>query len=407
MTMGKRILIIDDDEDVLNIYTACFRDTDFVIDTAGDGIIGLQKLKSFRPDLIILDIMMPGMNGYGFCEGFIKQEGDITTPIIFASAEQDNDRANAFSYGVVDYLVKPFRKTDLLVSISRNIGTGDRWKTFMEKAAAAKDAPGPDSFGEFAGFLAGKTGTGAAGKERLLGAGPAGFYAEASRLNIRPDITAQTLAEFYNMRYLPVVDPETVSLGFLPIVFLHKNKTVLVNDPSGGACFVTAEPFNEGFTGLLKFAAGHPFCVTEQENIELLFNRDRNDSGVPGGSFRIEGAEKAAGSRDKWESAALIKLSNVLIAKALFSGEKSVAIEPRNPMADIRLGSQRPFAVMAKTGLSLILRYKIISGMDIVDNLRPQKGAFTVEFNGRKYAIEASTVPSPSGERCSLAISGV
>ena len=108
---------------------------------------------------------------------------------------------------------------------------------------------------------------------------------------------------------------------------------------------------------------------------------------------------------NKWESAAIIKLSNILLSKAAARGENSILIEPRNPLADVRFGQQKPFQVMAKTGGTIVLRYKTLSGLDVAENKKLQKGRFELEFSGKKYTIQVTTSPVLAGENCTISIS--
>ncbi len=404
--MGKRILVIDDDTDILDIYRACFKDMDYIIETAENGLDGLEKFKSFRPDLIILDIMMPKMNGFEFCAGLRKEEGEVAVPIIFASAGQDNDKPNAFSYGVVDYMVKPFRKTDLINSVAKNIDTGSRWSEFLQKAGALKQQPADGPFLEFLKYLAGKSEI-EAGQKEILNSSPSDFYLNVEKLNIQPDHIAESLAEFYKMKYFPVVDPESVQLGLLPVSFLQNNRVVATRDAAGDPCFILAEPFNEGLVSLLKSVADYCFAVTEPANIDLLFDKDRVSPGVPAGGFNIISPFKEANTSNKWESTAIMKLSNVLLSKAMIKGENSILIEPRNPLSSIRFGQQKSFQVMAKTGGTIVSRYKILSGLDAAENKRPQKGGFKLDFKGKRYNVQVSTIPITAGENCAVSISAV
>jgi len=404
--MGKRILIIDDDVDIINIYQACFKGTEFTVDSAGNGFEGLKKYTEFKPNLIILDIMMPEVNGFEFCVALRKQEGEIPVPVIFASAEQDNDRPKAFSYGAVDYLVKPFRKADLFESINKNIGTGAKWEKFLDDARALGPAGGGTKYKSFIEKFAAAIEAAPEAKGLISAAGPRELYSVCEGLKIGSYRVAQQLAEYYAMPYMPFIDPESIIMGFLPVSFLQNNKVVAVKDMSGKPCFVVAEPFNEGLMDLLKNYAGYPFAVTEPKNIDLLFDNDMTDHGMEIGQFMIEMPSEQKAPPNKWESAGIMKLSNILIAKAIMQGEKGISVEIRNPAAYIKLGQQRPAQVMAKTGIALILRYKILAGLDIVDNQNAQNGDIKIDFLGNKYTVKVAAVPNPTGESCVLSISG-
>ena len=199
--------------------------------------------------------------------------------------------------------------------------------------------------------------------------------------------------------------PESLLLGFLPVSFLQTNKAAAVMDAAGNSCFVVAEPYNEGLTAFLRAYADKPIAVTEPENIELLFAKGRERIVVGGAELKVESPFDTSGASRKWESAAMANLSNVILVKTVLQGEKGVVIEPRNPVAYIRFGAQKPFQVMAKTGAVMTMHYKMLSGLDVTDNTNPQSGGFTINFAGKKYKVNITTAPSAQGENCSVNIS--
>jgi len=105
------ILYIDDSRDNLNLVER-FLEKSYRVITAESGQEGLKITNDRKPDLLLLDIMMPGMDGYEVCS--LLQENDDTAyiPVIFVSAMgEERDKARAFSVGAADYIVKPIRKT--------------------------------------------------------------------------------------------------------------------------------------------------------------------------------------------------------------------------------------------------------------------------------------------------------
>jgi two-component system alkaline phosphatase synthesis response regulator PhoP len=114
----KRILIIDDEKDFCDLTQSLLEAYGFDVDCALDGGHGLKKVESFSPDLIILDILMPGMDGYAVCK---KLKGDRLTskiPIIVLSAVDKEDSAKEMLLSGADgYMVKPFEIESLLFAI--------------------------------------------------------------------------------------------------------------------------------------------------------------------------------------------------------------------------------------------------------------------------------------------------
>lgn len=115
----KIILTVDDDENTRKMLSFLFVAKGFKVISAKDGIDAFEILKLTKPDVIILDIMMPGMGGFELCKR-IKADNNLKEiPIIVLTAlASSEDRERAFSLGVYDYLEKPFRPHDLVRKIT-------------------------------------------------------------------------------------------------------------------------------------------------------------------------------------------------------------------------------------------------------------------------------------------------
>lgn len=109
---ASRILVVDDNSEIREIIQILLTGEGFLVDEAGDGTTALDKLKKQTFDLIILDIMMPGLNGYQTCLEIRKTSN---APILFLSARtKDSDKTLGFSSGGDDYLAKPFSYNELI-----------------------------------------------------------------------------------------------------------------------------------------------------------------------------------------------------------------------------------------------------------------------------------------------------
>ena len=114
----KTILLVDDEQDIIDSISVRLQASGYQIIAARDGLEALKKARSLRPDLIILDLMLPKMDGYKVARllKFDKRYSDI--PILILSARgQEIDKELARSAGADDYLVKPFDSAELLTRI--------------------------------------------------------------------------------------------------------------------------------------------------------------------------------------------------------------------------------------------------------------------------------------------------
>jgi DNA-binding response OmpR family regulator len=109
---GKRILIVDDDTELLELATLQFSNVGAEVCTAVDGQEGLARVLEFQPDLVLLDIMMPKLDGWDTCTS-IREISDV--PIIFLTALRSDDQVvRGLDLGAVDYVAKPYSGRVLL-----------------------------------------------------------------------------------------------------------------------------------------------------------------------------------------------------------------------------------------------------------------------------------------------------
>ncbi|MBU1147494.1 MAG: response regulator [Candidatus Omnitrophica bacterium] len=116
--MAKKILVIDDEPDVVKVVTSRLEANGYEVITANDGDAGLEKLKSEGADLIILDVMMPRMDGYTFVKKIRADDSIPKVPVIILTAK-DRMKDLFEIEGIKDYLVKPFDSKELLEKVKK------------------------------------------------------------------------------------------------------------------------------------------------------------------------------------------------------------------------------------------------------------------------------------------------
>ena len=122
----KRILVVDDEIYIVHILEFSLSMEGFDVITASDGEEALRKIESERPDLMVLDIMMPGMDGYEVCRRVRETKMTSDLPIILLSAKgRPVDRETGMEAGADDYIVKPFSPRRLLDRIRDIFERGD------------------------------------------------------------------------------------------------------------------------------------------------------------------------------------------------------------------------------------------------------------------------------------------
>ena len=129
--MVKKILLVEDDKKISELVKQSLINEGYFVDQSFDGESGYYKIIEDQPDLVILDIMMPKMNGYKVCAK-VREIG-VTTPIIMLTAKSgEYDVEEGLDTGANDYLRKPFSTVELLARIRKLLKTGGQEKALLE-----------------------------------------------------------------------------------------------------------------------------------------------------------------------------------------------------------------------------------------------------------------------------------
>src|SRR5262245_33457941 len=113
-----KILIVDDQPGICQMVADILESHQYRLIEASNGIEGLNMAREQQPDLIISDIMMPELDGYGFLAELAKDEATAAIPVIFLSARQDReDIRQGMNLGADDYLTKPLRANQLTAAV--------------------------------------------------------------------------------------------------------------------------------------------------------------------------------------------------------------------------------------------------------------------------------------------------
>lgn len=129
--MGETILVVEDDLSLQETLTYNLARQGYTVETVGDGLAALEAARRLRPDLIVLDIMLPGMDGFEVCRVLRKE---MSTPILMLTARDDEiDRIVGLEVGADDYLTKPFSMRELMARVKAMLR---RVRMILEDAAA-------------------------------------------------------------------------------------------------------------------------------------------------------------------------------------------------------------------------------------------------------------------------------
>src|ERR1035437_5231699 len=141
---GRKILIIDDDRLNIRILASILQNEGFAITEGDSGERALELYEEIKPDLVLMDVVLPGIDGFATCRELRVRHGDDTAPIIFITAKQESDDiVEGLAAGGVDYLPKPFRRKESLARIRTHLQNrilGEQQKALVDQLKAANQA---------------------------------------------------------------------------------------------------------------------------------------------------------------------------------------------------------------------------------------------------------------------------
>ncbi|MCP4137203.1 MAG: response regulator [bacterium] len=118
----KTVLVVDDEKNNLILLCNLLSEAGYNTRPASSGDKALSIIKKFPPDIILLDIKMPGMSGYEVCRILKNQEGTGSIPVLFLSALDDlADKLKGFEAGAVDYITKPFQDDEVIARVKTHL----------------------------------------------------------------------------------------------------------------------------------------------------------------------------------------------------------------------------------------------------------------------------------------------
>ena len=132
--MGKTILIVEDEQNIVDILSFNLSREGYDTLEAYDGATGLQLALEQNPDLILLDLMLPGMNGFDVCRK-LREAGSAVPILMLTAREEEADKVLGLELGADDYITKPFSMRELMARVKANIR-----RTVMQRSGSAEGA---------------------------------------------------------------------------------------------------------------------------------------------------------------------------------------------------------------------------------------------------------------------------
>ena len=120
MDRKKTVLIVEDEKSIVDILRFNLEKDDYAVETAYDGEAGLRLVVEKNPDLVLLDLMLPKMNGFDVCRR-LRERGSNVPIIILTAREEEGDKVQGLELGADDYITKPFSMRELMARVKANI----------------------------------------------------------------------------------------------------------------------------------------------------------------------------------------------------------------------------------------------------------------------------------------------
>jgi CheY-like chemotaxis protein len=388
-----RVLSIDDDPEIRELVAQVLGNAGYDVISAADGPSGLRAARERHPGLILLDIMMPGMNGYAVCDDLQIDPRTSDIPVIFLTAlSEERDRSRALSLGATDYLVKPFNAAAVVDCVRRNLATAIVFRSLAEVTReAGRDRVTGSDFMRFKDFLVSRLPQNDRVRAVVMRMGPADMYAKAASAGVDASEIACLAAEFLELERATGVAPDRIRLGVLPAPFCRANLVVPIATATGDA-FVVANPFDlelqESLTAFAAPGSATRLIVAEPSTVLTVLGASRTQSTEPFAGSPVAPSPVAAPATARGLDVLIVDDdpdAQAVTARMVQSVGHRVMVVPEGASALVQLGRRHFDVVLADIAMPTL------GGFALVEVMRKQGIATPVVF------VTGSTTPEDEG----------
>jgi len=414
----NKILCVDDDTEILELLVHSLSKEGFAVTTLSDPKEALAYAIKARPDLVLLDVNMPEMNGYEVCSALRKQPKTSNIPVIFLTARnQAADKIKAMFLGASDFVSKPFKIKPLAATINRYLEKEKNWvSAAVAPSPRPRPAGAPGTITAFQDFLLAPGGQGVKNPELVNRMTHFDVYKVLAELGFEAPEAAKLIADFMKLPYLTMINPDDIKLGVLPAKFAQGNKLVTLRDENEGLLVAIANPFDFELMDTLRQLIQEPYklAIADPGAISTLYSISQQEYGEqnPSSDSASEGLSIETPMASKWgakkgraeesEVNPVKYITSKIIEAAIHERASDIHLEPKDLFTSVRFrvdGDLREFNKLKKTtALMALTRLKAMAGMDIAERRRPQDGAFVATLGNRKFTLRLATTSTNYGE---------
>jgi type IV pilus assembly protein PilB len=415
---GVTVLVVDDEPDVLTITTKLLEVSGYKTLSAANGREAMDKVRELAPDLVLLDYMMPGMNGFDVLKDIKKLRPD-TAVIMVTGRGSETTAADSIKLGATDYLPKPFNKDSLLGAVKRALTEREeRMKAEEEDLSRSAMTVGKKRLGDILakkGYATYDDIEAALEQDTTLGKRVGRILIDAGVIS--EEQLAKTLALQHSVKYVNlfnfIIEPkyfETISYELMT-----KYQFVPYSEVGGRLVVAVSDPSNIIMIDELELLLNKPLsvCVSTPVAISDALKRSEGSQRVlkevtDEFKFQIvketdEGEETLTVERLGEENSPIIKLVDTILFSAVQKRASDIHIESsdRHVIVKYRIDGvlyQAMDPIDGRFQNSIISRIKIMSELDIAEKRIPQDGRFKIRFKDKKIDFRVSIMPSVFGE---------
>lgn len=412
--MPKRILIVDDEPDVINLLVKTLEPEGYEIIAARDGEQALELAEKEPPDLIILDLVMPKMDGYTTALKLRSLDATRSVPIIILTVKKETRNIiDAYETKINDYVTKPFDIDDLKNRVRRALGK-EKGKSRRKKLGEILLEAGLITKNQLEESLVQQKG----GKNKLLGEilVEKGFItSELIRHALELQLAVPRI-DLLNYK----VDPKAAEI--LPEYLVRRDKVIPVKREGDDLYVAMTEPPNILVIDEIKLITGlriKPMIAREEEILRIIEERFGGEEAAKKVMKSIKddiaeevgvGEEPKVESEEVDESAPpVIRLVDSIIKGAINDQASDIHIEPQEGQKmQIRYrvdGVLHDIMTIPRPiQLAVVSRVKILGGLDISERRLPQDGRISLSIGEKKIDFRISTMSTIYGEKIVIRI---
>jgi type IV pilus assembly protein PilB len=410
------ILSIDDDIDIRMLIEVYLSNANYEVISSSSPTEALTIVEGRKPDLILLDVIMPEMNGYEFCSRLQDSNETNTIPVIFlTSLWEEADKARAFAVGAADFLNKPIQKNLLLEQVADAIEKGKKWKKMSEGDIPFHLGLSPTYLDDFIKFLQNQLVLTDNDISQLENITHNNIYHIANEIGITNEHLAQYIGGFLKLPYMKIINPESLKMGILATSFCRSKKVIPISTDKSKLCFVISNPFDWDLLDWISQVVtetDYDIVITEPKNITSLLGEDKKDIDNNSSLDYIthEDLETLNSDSDDIDitnvsdkdMSPIIYIADKLIRKAVTDNASDIHIEPKkdNTVVRFRINGDMVDILKLKkrTGTMLLCRLKAIGHLDIAEQKKPQDGSVETKIGNDNIKMRLATTSTPDGE---------